>query len=178
MSAQRVEEILDAAYRCFARHGARRTTMDDIAAEAGLSRPAVYQYMRNKDDVLRRLCQRLFEDALERARAAAGIGDRVARLEGILSTKMELVLKLFADSPHHAAELVGEGSRVSAEWSAAYQDRLRNLTTEALGGRAEHAELLLAFANGLERDLSNPDAARTRLRKGIEIFVAGMRSKE
>jgi TetR/AcrR family transcriptional regulator len=51
MSVDRMRAILDAAYRCFARHGARRTTMDDIAAEAGLSRPAVYQYVRNKDDV-------------------------------------------------------------------------------------------------------------------------------
>jgi AcrR family transcriptional regulator len=176
MSADRVEEILDAAYVCFARHGARRTTMDDIATEAGLSRPALYQYLRNKDDVLRRLCERLFAGALERARRAAGSDDLVARLDGVLGTKMELVSKLFADSPHHAAELIGAGSRVAAQLGADYRQRVRELVIEALDGRVEHAELLLAFAAGLEQDLADPATARARLRQGIEIFTAGMRS--
>ncbi len=169
MSTERVRVILDAAYRCFARHGARRTTMDDIAAEAGLSRPAVYQYVRNKDDVFERLTRRLFEESLARARAAAAApGDRFSRLEGVLSTRLELVLKLLKDSPHHAAELVGRG--------AAYEAQLRELVTGVLDGSAELAELLLAFARGLETDLSDPDTARARLREGIRIFSAGIES--
>jgi AcrR family transcriptional regulator len=34
------ERILAAAERCIDRHGIRKTTMDDIASEVGLSRPA------------------------------------------------------------------------------------------------------------------------------------------
>jgi hypothetical protein len=79
---------------------------------------------------------------------------------------LELVLKLFKDSPHHAAELVGRG--------AAYEAQLRGLVAEVLDGSAERAELLLAFMRGLERDLSDPDTARARLREGIRIFTAGV----
>jgi TetR/AcrR family transcriptional regulator len=50
-----VDQILDAAYECLNRHGVLKTTMDDIAKAAGMSRPAVYQYVRNKEDVFRRL---------------------------------------------------------------------------------------------------------------------------
>ena len=59
-----LDRILDAAYACFTRHGVRRTTMDDLAREAGMSRPAVYRYVQNKEDAYRRLAGRLYAGAL------------------------------------------------------------------------------------------------------------------
>ncbi len=59
MADDRLDQILDAAYASFTRHGVKRTTMDDIASAAGMSRPSVYQYVRGKDDAFRRLAQRL-----------------------------------------------------------------------------------------------------------------------
>jgi AcrR family transcriptional regulator len=38
------ERILAAAQRCIDRHGIRKTTMDDVASEVGLSRPSVYRF--------------------------------------------------------------------------------------------------------------------------------------
>jgi AcrR family transcriptional regulator len=46
------ERILAAAERCIDRHGIRKTTMDDIASEVGLSRPNVYRYFADRDDLL------------------------------------------------------------------------------------------------------------------------------
>jgi AcrR family transcriptional regulator len=46
------ERILAAAERCIERHGIRKTTMDDIAAEVGLSRPSVYRYFTDREDLL------------------------------------------------------------------------------------------------------------------------------
>jgi AcrR family transcriptional regulator len=46
------ERILAAAERCIDRHGIRKTTMDDIASEVGLSRPSVYRYFADRDDLL------------------------------------------------------------------------------------------------------------------------------
>lgn len=40
--------IFDAATACFERHGVGRTTMDDIAREAGVSRAAIYYHFPNK----------------------------------------------------------------------------------------------------------------------------------
>jgi len=39
VSEARLERVLDAAYQCFTRHGVRKTTMDDIAAAAGMCPP-------------------------------------------------------------------------------------------------------------------------------------------
>jgi len=46
------ERILTAAERCIDRHGIRKTTIDDIASEVGLSRPSVYRYFVDRDDLL------------------------------------------------------------------------------------------------------------------------------
>jgi AcrR family transcriptional regulator len=52
------ERILAAAERCIDRHGIRKTTMDDIASELGLSRPNVYRYFADRDDLLIELITR------------------------------------------------------------------------------------------------------------------------
>ena len=52
------ERILNAAERCIDRHGIRKTTMDDVAGEVGLSRPSVYRYFNDRDDLLVELIMR------------------------------------------------------------------------------------------------------------------------
>jgi AcrR family transcriptional regulator len=52
------ERILAAAERCIDRHGIRKTTMDDVASEGGLSRPSVYRYFADRDDLLIELIAR------------------------------------------------------------------------------------------------------------------------
>ena len=187
MSDERVERILDAAYACFTRHGVRRTTMDDIAAAAEMSRPAVYQYVRNKDDAFRRLALRLFDGALARAEAAAEVdGPLAERLHAILATKLELTLQLWRDSPH-ATELLDAGARLSGELVERFTQAMRELATATVAAAAargevalrgmtaaELADIALALTRGLEADLTDPELPRHRLRRGIDLLVAGL----
>ena len=62
------ERILAAAERCIDRHGIRKTTMDDVACEVGLSRPSVYRYFADRDDLLIELISRHARALLARAR--------------------------------------------------------------------------------------------------------------
>ena len=62
------ERILAAAERCIDRHGIRKTTMDDVASEVGLSRPSVYRYFADRDDLLIELITRHGRALLDRAR--------------------------------------------------------------------------------------------------------------
>ncbi|MFD8234406.1 TetR/AcrR family transcriptional regulator [Streptomyces sp. NPDC059696] len=181
LEEERVTVILDAAYTCFTRHGVKRTTMDDIAREAGMSRPAVYQYVRNKEDAFRRLSVRLLDGALDGAREAVDVrGDLCARLTGILEAKLGLALRLWRDSPAHAAELLGVDARLSVDEIERYNTAMRDLIATVVA--AEHpdvdavevAELLLAFTRGLEADLSDPEAPTRRLRHGVTLLTAGL----
>src|ERR1700691_2786270 len=62
------ERILAAAERCIDRHGIRKTTMDGIASEVGLSRPSIYRYFADRNDLLIELITRHARALLERAR--------------------------------------------------------------------------------------------------------------
>src|ERR1700761_4177390 len=62
------ERIVAAAERCIDRHGIRKTTMDDVACEVGLSRPSVYRYFADRDDLLIELITRHARALLDRAR--------------------------------------------------------------------------------------------------------------
>jgi AcrR family transcriptional regulator len=180
MIDERVERILDAAYACFTRHGVKRTTMDDIAREAGMSRGAVYQYVRNKEDAFRRLAERLFNTSLAEARTSLETGhDLTGRLTAALAAKLSLTLRLWQDSPH-AAELLGDNARLSSDLEAGYTAAMRDLLTGAIAAErpdtdaVELAELLLALTRGLEADLSDPDGPMRRLRHGVALLVAGL----
>lgn len=46
------ESILRAAERCVERYGIRKTTMEDVAREAGISRPSVYRYFADRRELV------------------------------------------------------------------------------------------------------------------------------
>jgi len=61
--AERHDQILAAATRAFARSGFAATSLDDVAAEAGVSRVILYRHFDSKTDLYRAVldtaCQRL-----------------------------------------------------------------------------------------------------------------------
>jgi AcrR family transcriptional regulator len=69
MTAARHGAVLDAALATFARFGFRKTSMDDIARAAGLSRQALYDRFTNKEDLFRAAMKRGLEEALSAAKA-------------------------------------------------------------------------------------------------------------
>jgi AcrR family transcriptional regulator len=80
------ERILAAAERCIDRHGIRKTTMDDVAGEVGLSRPSVYRYFADRDDLLVELITRHARALLDRARKS------ISRQSGLPDQIVETVL--------------------------------------------------------------------------------------
>lgn len=57
-SSERRTQILNAAERSFSRAGFHRTTMQDVAAEAGMSPGNLYRYFPSKDALVAGLCER------------------------------------------------------------------------------------------------------------------------
>lgn len=64
LAATRRGQILDALERCLARHGLEGTSLEAVAAEAGVGRPVIRHYFGNRDALL--------AAAVERAVAAYG----------------------------------------------------------------------------------------------------------
>ncbi|MFD0434173.1 TetR/AcrR family transcriptional regulator [Streptomyces chartreusis] len=166
MAADRLDEVLDAAYDCLTRYGARRTTMDDIATTMGVSRSAVYQYVRGKDDAFRQLSARLHSQALRQAREAATAEDTsyATRVRGVLAVKLDLVRRLTGDSPH-TAELLDDKARLCGDLCGTFTAGLRQLLvalfteagTTAAAVPEDAADVCLALVAGLE---ATPDGER------------------
>jgi len=179
VAADRLDEVLDAAYACLTRYGARRTTMDDIAAAMGVSRSAVYQYVRNKDDAFQRLAARLHDRALDRARQSAADQDApyAQRVRGVLTAKLDLAVQLTGASPH-TAELLDEKARLFGGVCTAFTADLRRLLiglfteagTPAEIEPAEAADSCIALVIGLE---TVPDGERL-FRPATEALLTGL----
>ncbi|TIY03824.1 MAG: helix-turn-helix transcriptional regulator, partial [Mesorhizobium sp.] len=62
--------ILEGALKVFLAYGFARTTMDDIARAADMSRPALYLQFKNKTDIYRAIALMLLSRSLEQAKTA------------------------------------------------------------------------------------------------------------
>lgn len=188
-ASTRLEEVLDAAFVCFTRYGYRRTAMEDIAGAAGLSRAAVYQYVRNKEDAFRALSRRIHDRALAAAVTAAGAPVPVTeRLTAVLRAKLDMVLDLDRVSPH-AAELISEGDRVAGEVSRDFHAALTGVLTGLVDDAAaagelrlrpggpdagETARIALTMVRGLELDGDDAAALHRRLDHMVTVLVRGL----
>nr|WP_055457804.1 TetR/AcrR family transcriptional regulator [Chelatococcus sambhunathii] len=97
-SADRRSRILDAAERCFVRSGFHRTTMQDVAAEAGMSAGNLYRYFRSKGAIVAGLTER---DRAEMASDLSVIGAG----DDFIAAFRELGRKHFEDEPRERAVL-------------------------------------------------------------------------
>jgi AcrR family transcriptional regulator len=184
--------IVAAALRCFARDGYRRTALDRIAAEAEVSRAAVYLHFANKEALFRALVADLHAEALAEAeRAASRSAGLAERLAAVLAARSGRFFDLLRTS-EHAEEFLDENHRLCGSLStraAAKHARLlaRVLAAAAAAGTispaaaglspAQAAELLLATADGIKTrgrtTLSRREFER-RLAQAVRVVVAGL----
>ncbi len=69
-ASRRRDRIVAAATQVFLRYGHARTTMGDVAEEAGISRPALYLVFPRKEDIFSAVTERLIQDKLQEWREA------------------------------------------------------------------------------------------------------------
>jgi AcrR family transcriptional regulator len=94
--AEKREAVLLAAVRLFNERGFHVTSLDDVAASLGVTRPVVYHYLGNKDQVLFECVSRgmsLLRQAVDAAAAQPGRG--VDRLRAFLVCYAETIMDDF-----------------------------------------------------------------------------------
>ncbi|MEO1554752.1 MAG: helix-turn-helix domain-containing protein, partial [Pseudomonadota bacterium] len=65
----KTEHIVRAGWAMFARYGYAKTTMSDIATEAGVARQTVYNAFASKEDILRAVVRVAGEESLTSVQA-------------------------------------------------------------------------------------------------------------
>lgn len=160
----RANSILLAAFGVFCQYGYRRTSMEDIARAAGMSRAALYLHYKNKQDILRQLVAAYFARALRDVQTALEPGGKPKKvLAALFEAKGGPEMQALMSSPH-AAELWDANNALCA-------DEVRNgeanismaltewLTAESSAGRLRlasgdspqmHAEVILGALSGIK----------------------------
>ncbi len=107
--------IRAAAIEQFMSRGYAGTSMAHIASAAGVSRPAVYQYFRDKHDVFAAAFAGVFEERVDAALAALAAAENVQDgLEGLLQRYEGDLWEMMATSPHQAELLEAKSETVAA----------------------------------------------------------------
>ena len=154
---------MDAAERCFIRYGVMKTTVEDVARTAKVSRATVYRYFGGRDDIIlgvvTRDARRFFERLARRLSGGGDVGDVI--VDGVLFT----VREVRAD-PHlqllFAPDVVG----VTASLAGA-SDALFAETTTFLTPFLENARK----AGALRSDIDIADAVEWVLRAVISLLL-------
>ena len=178
---QRRARILEGATRVFLAYGFQRTTMDDIARAAEISRPALYLLFRNKSDIYRALVAEFIERTLENSRGVlAGDEPLAVRLEKSLVCTLDMMTEI-ENSPH-GAEILDMKNSLAGDIVAEGRGRYRGVLEAAIADAREPgsgergsdatpavlADLLLDAVDGMKyRNLPADDQ-----RRAAQIYIA------
>lgn len=121
------DRILDAALRVFRRHGLRRSSIEQAAEEAGLTRQALYHHFASKEALFRAVLERIYEQGLAAEIAAAEAAEEAGlELADILvaeiGARMQSLLASLKDSPH-TEELFSEHLAQARDLYQSYSNR-------------------------------------------------------
>ncbi|WP_211300929.1 TetR/AcrR family transcriptional regulator [Aliiruegeria haliotis] len=124
--------ILDAAVRVFSRYGVKRSSMHDLASEAGVSRQTLYNAFSSKNDILRRLIRVYADEGVDEIRSGLGAAQGLSERLDLAFRKIALEpYDLIASSPN--AEDIVEGFNASSQQELAVaEERFRSVIEEIL----------------------------------------------
>lgn len=135
--------ILTSAWDAFANYGFRKTSMDDIARGAGMSRPALYLSYKNKEDIFRSLSQLHYDLAASKVdEALAGEGTVEDVLAAAFLAQYDKIVEVIMTSPH-GAELMDTGFKACADIAENGENRFAVLYGDWLDGAAKAGRVRL-----------------------------------
>ena len=161
--------ILEVADKLLRHYGPHKTTVADVAREAGVGVGTVYLEFPSKDSIVEELARSRHHKILEAMRAAAAAPRRThrERLSGAFEARLEAYLAI-ADEGAHACDLVhcsGKGADPSAQAGvraalAGYHDEERGLVADVLRRGVTAGEL----------DVKDPEATARALLRAYASF--------
>lgn len=178
----RQRKLLDAALTVFLRYGYRKTSMDEVARAAQVSRQGLYLHFATKEELFRATVQHTLEGSL--AAATAALGDASLRLEARL-------VRAFDETTGRYVGMLGPGASDLAELGAdvigplvsQYEDQFLEALTKSLRASGlmaaykasgltarQLADTLQATARGLKHSCPSRDAFLERMTVAVRAM--------
>src|SRR6516225_498979 len=163
------DRILDAAMRVFRRHGFCRSSIEEAAEEAGLTRQALYHHFPSKEALFRGAIERLYERALVAEAAAAKAAEEAGRdladiIVAEIGARLGVLFAALEGSPH-LEELFSEHLAQARDLYQTYSVRFEAEVTATIA-RIRRARKL-KLASGVTAD---------ELARCVEMAIHGTKS--
>ena len=178
------EAILKAATATFLRYGFKKTSMDDVARAAGVSRQGLYLYFDTKDLLFREALQYLVSHMISTARSVAEDGNLSLRdrLLGVFEAVHGSAFQ--SASPEHAFELLQSAQSADGALLVQLDRDLMGIVAALLAEAgaadrweeagvtvAELSEQLLMSAKGIKASVDTLTAYREKMATAIRIVT-------
>lgn len=168
--AVRRSSILESARWCFLHFGFSKTSLDDIAKRANISRTLLYRTFKDKEEIFTAVFAHwLIARHPDAQRAAAGPGSAYERLLAVCKL---MVLEPWSDMV--GAPMAGEFYDVCARLDPDIDERHRKVALQcvaAILGSEESAEVFLLALDGLLGDEPTSEVLEKRTRILAARFV-------
>jgi AcrR family transcriptional regulator len=186
LSDVRIPQILDAYGACLIRYGADGTSLDRVAAEAGVTRGLVRHYLGNRDEVNLALAMRVRDRYIEWLRERVDSLPAAGRLDALIDPLID------EDLPVELYQVVGElfsvagrDRNVALVLRDAYLELERTLDVELAAAfpRAKPAKrravafglMGLVFSTSDFLAIGFPEDRRDAARTAVESLIGSLR---
>jgi AcrR family transcriptional regulator len=148
----RQAHVLEAALAVFARHGFSKTSIEDIAKAAGISRQGIYLHFKNKDEVFSASIQKALDDGLLAANKIFD-DDRLTLEEKLLKALDEWFGRHVGLFQPEASDLVAQCERVLGDAvgksSSSFQKGLEQVILASYAKKTKGADKRAATVAGM-----------------------------
>ncbi len=180
--AGRHERVLETALLVFARYGYRKTSMEDVARAAGISRPGLYFYFASKQDLFRAAATH----ALEGDVAAAGrcLSDTGRPLRDRLIEAFDHWTGRYAGPmTKDVAILIENSPDLLGSITTEYPRRFARMVTDALAAATpahrgdtagDVARTLLSTANGIKHEAGTREEFLAKMAIAIDLLLPAL----
>ena len=176
VAGSRREQVLETALVTFARYGYRKTSMEDVARAADISRPGLYFLFASKPELFRAAVRQALDSDIEAAQRSLADTGRPLR-ERLIAAFDLWTGRYIGPMAAEVAVLRETNPDLLGPVVAEYPRRFLTLVTEAIAAdRAVPAEdvarTLQSTAIGIKHDAATRDEFVTRMAIAIDLYLA------
>jgi len=176
----RREQVLTAALLTFARYGYRKTSMEDVARAAEISRPGLYFLFESKQKLFRAAVTQALDADVEAARRS--LADTQRPLRDRLIEAFDLWTgRYIGPMAQEVAVLSETNPELLGPVVAAYPKRFLDLVTDAVAAglparrsrlAADIARTLVSTARGIKSEVGSREEFVARMAVAVDLFVS------
>lgn len=184
--------LLQAASEALMEYGAHKTTLDDIARRAGVSKTSLYYYFRDKNEIVRAIVQGYTEELIElMKKAAASKQSAEDRMFALIEARFRFLAEKTRHAPREVIQefrsLEGVFETEKELYLQAHLDLVRGILEDGvfrgevqpLDNLGLVALVLISSMFGCDRTFAfydQPDRMMEAMRQMNGIFFAGLRN--